>query len=152
MTYARGTDTSPEKSRVEIEKLLVKMKATQHGVGFDNEKGEAIVQFTIEKRQVAFRVAMPKREQFNKMKRGYYPTSSKVDELWQQAVREKWRALLMVLKGKFVAVETGVESFEQAFFYHLQLPQGGTVGEHVMPAYRDALQFPTQKTLTAGTR
>lgn len=152
MTYARGTDTSPEKSRVEIEKLLVKMRATQHGVGFDNEKGEAIVQFTIEKKKVAFRVVMPKRETFKVARNGYYPSETKIDELWQQAIREKWRALLMVLKGKFVAVETGVETFEQAFFYHLQLPQGGTVGEHVAPAYREALMNPTQKTLTAGTR
>jgi hypothetical protein len=82
MTYAKGTETSPEKSRVEIEKLLVRMKATQHGVGFDNEKGEAIVQFTINKRVVAFRVAMPKREQFNKSRHGYFPSASKVDELW----------------------------------------------------------------------
>ena len=152
MAYAKGTEVSPEKSRVEIEKLLVKMKATQHGVGFDNERAEAIIQFTIDKRQVSLRVAMPKRESFNKSRHGYFPTASKVDELWQQAIREKWRGLLMVLKAKFIAIEQGVESFEQAFFYWLQLPQGGTVGEHVMPAYREALQHPTQKTLTAGTR
>lgn len=150
--FASNTQVSPEKSRVEIEKLLTKMKATQGGVGFDSEKGEAVVQFTINKQHVAFRVSMPKREAFNKSKRGYFPTASKVDELWEKAMRQRWRACLMVLKGKFTAVETGVETFEQAFFYHLQLPQGGTVGEHVMPAYRDALMNPTQKTLTAGTR
>jgi hypothetical protein len=56
----------------------------------------------------------------------------------------------MVLKGKFVAVETGVESFEQAFFYYLQVPGGGTVGEHVMPRYQQTLANPSTPLLGAG--
>lgn len=150
MGYAAGTQVTAEKSRVEIEKLLVKQKATQHGVGFDTERGEAIIQFTIDKRQVALRVAMPKREAFAKSRHGYYPTAGKVDELWQQAIRERWRGLLMVLRAKFVAIETGVESFEQAFFYWLQLPTGGTVGEVVMPKYHQAIANPQVPMLGAG--
>lgn len=150
MSYAKGTGVAPEKSRVEIERLLVKHRATQHGVNFDNEKGVAIVIFTISKRVVSFMVDMPKRDQFKGARNGYWPTESKIDDLWQQAIRERWRVLLMALKGKFAAVESGIETFEQAFFYHLQVPGGGTVGEHVMPRYQAAMAAPGTPLLGAG--
>jgi len=169
MGYAKGTDVAPEKSRAEIEKLLTKQKVSQVGVNMDLANGRAIVLFTMPgvvitpaqvwpkvdevrgpPRVVSFAVKMPKREDFNKSRHGYLPTADKVDALWQQAIRERWRNLLMVLKGKFVAIESGVETFEEAFLCHLQVPSGGTVGEHVMPRYQQAIANPGSPLLGSG--
>jgi len=170
MSYAQGTKVAPEKSRAEIEKLLTKQKVSQVGVNMDLANGRAIVLFTMPgavvtpaaqwpkvvaevrspPRVVSFAVKMPKREDFNKSRNGYLPTADKVDSLWEQAIRARWRNLLMVLKGKFAAIESGVETFEEAFLCHLQVPSGGTVGEHVMPRYQQAIANPGAPLLGSG--
>lgn len=175
--FAKGTGVAAEKSRAKIEKLLRARKATQLGVSFDDENGEAIVIFTMPgklitaaepakswtnpptpataevrepKQTVSFVVKMPKRSAFAKDHRGYIAPEWKVTQLHEQAIRERWRCLLMVLKGKFTAIDAEIEDFETAFLPHLLVPSGGTVRDHVMPAYRSSLSNPGAPLLGSG--
>jgi hypothetical protein len=42
-----------------------------------------------------------------------------------QAEREKWRALLLLVKAKLVAVDAKIASFEEAFFSDIVMPETG---------------------------
>lgn len=41
--------------------------------------------------------------------------------------RQRWRALLLAIKAKLESVETGIETFEEAFLSHIVLTNGLTV-------------------------
>ena len=52
---------------------------------------------------------------------------------YEQAVRQKWRALALVIKAKLEAVESGISVFEQEFLANIILSDGRTVSQHVLP-------------------
>jgi hypothetical protein len=52
---------------------------------------------------------------------------------WEQACRQRWRALALVIKAKLEAVESGITTFEEEFLAHISLPGGGTVGDFMLP-------------------
>jgi hypothetical protein len=52
----------------------------------------------------------------------------------QKAQRQKWRALLLCIKAKLEAVESKIETFEEAFLAHVVMPDGKTVGDHTLTA------------------
>ena len=56
MAYAESTTVPVEKTRAEIERLLVKFKCTQFVVGSDNEAHTAMVQFKAQNRIIRFLV------------------------------------------------------------------------------------------------
>ena len=60
--------------------------------------------------------------------------------------REKWRALFFSIKAKLVSVQSGIESFEDAFLAHVVMPDDSTISDHVRPriasAYSDGKMVP----------
>lgn len=56
---------------------------------------------------------------------------------WQQACRQRWRALALCIKAKLEAVECGIVSFEQEFLAHFQMPDGRTIGDHIIHQLKD---------------
>ena len=58
--------------------------------------------------------------------------------LYEQAVRQRWRALALVIKAKLEAVEAGISEFEDEFLAHVMLPGGQTVGEWMRPQVAEA--------------
>jgi hypothetical protein len=56
----------------------------------------------------------------------------------EQAVRQRWRALALVIKAKLEAFESGIETFEQAFLANILLPDGQTVGQWMVPQVEQA--------------
>jgi FkbM family methyltransferase len=58
-----------------------------------------------------------------------------------QRIRELWRALVLVVKARLESVESGIESFEQAFLPYIQLPDGQTAGEFLIPQVEAAYEL-----------
>lgn len=56
----------------------------------------------------------------------------------EQITRSRWRALLLCIKAKLEAVESKIETFEEAFLSHVIMPDGRTVAEHAIPAIEQA--------------
>ena len=53
--------------------------------------------------------------------------------------RRRWRALMLVLKGKLESIQDDtIETFEEAFLAHTVTPNGATVGEQMLPQLKDA--------------
>lgn len=141
--FAAETSVSAEKSRGEIETTLIRYGADQFMYGWDGDK--AVVGFRMDGRQVRFLLPMPDKtdDEFKLTPSKKYERSD-VDQLraWEQATRQRWRALALVVKAKLEAVESGITTFEDEFLAHIVLPNGSTVGGFMRPqieeAYRSA--------------
>jgi hypothetical protein len=137
--YAEGTAVTPTRSREEIERTLTRFGAAQFAYAWD--QGRAAIAFEVKGRQIRFVLPMPDRQdrQFTHTPaRGHRRSTDAASEAFEQAVRERWRSLALVIKAKLAAVEAGVVSFEDEFLAHTVLPGGATVADHVQPKVREA--------------
>lgn len=147
--YAKGTEVSPAKSKAEIEDTVTRYGATAFASGWLPDR--AVISFEMRGRRVKFVLPMPDpkdkvfTEYVSKGKR-WARTETAAAEFHQQAVRQRWRALALVVKAKLEAVETGISVFEDEFMANIVLPSGETVGEVMRPqialAYRDGSMPP----------
>lgn len=129
--YAAETSVPAERSRAEIERTLVRYGADQFIYGWRDDK--AVIQFRMFHRQVKFVMPIPDVAQFRLTPTRRLRTPTAMKEAHDQAIRQRWRALLMIVKAKLEAVEDGITSFEQEFLAHVLLPNGETVGEWIQP-------------------
>lgn len=135
--YAAGTDVPSSRSRDEIERTLTRYGATrfQYGWEEDGETMRAVIQFVKDNLVIRFLLTFPSREdpEFTLTPTGRDRSDAAMAAAYEQAVRSKWRALLLVVKAKLEAVETGITTFEQEFLPHVVLPGGHTVADEVLP-------------------
>jgi hypothetical protein len=131
--FAENTSVSVEKSRAEIEKLIVRYGATS--TAFMNAPGRALIMFEAKNRKIVFELPLPSQDEkrFERDGRGSHRSPDKKLEVWEQACRQRWRALALVIKAKLEAVESGITTFEDEFLSHIMMPDGQTVGAHVKP-------------------
>lgn len=150
--FAAQTTVSPERSRAEIEALLRKYGADQFSSGW--REGEARIQFAAHGRFVRFVLRMPDPQDkaFTQHPRYKYLKRSPeaARKAYEHAVRQRWRALCLVVKAKLEAVESGIESFEEAFLPHLIMPNGQTVAEMALPAIAAAYESGQMRPLLEG--
>ena len=107
MAYAEKTTVPVSKSRIEIEELIRKHGAGQFVSGYSGDK--VVIGFTAEGRQVRFLMRMP---------------AGRTNKETEQLEGQRWRALLLVIKAKFEAIESGVSCFDDEFLAHIVLPDG----------------------------
>ena len=133
MAYAENTSVSTDKSRSEIERTLQRYGADQFMYGWDQDR--AVVGFRMAGRQIRFLLPMPdKRDRrFTHTPTGKLRKESAVYAEWEQACRQKWRALSLVIKAKLEAVEAGIAIFEDEFMANIVLPNGTTVSQFMLP-------------------
>jgi hypothetical protein len=132
--YAADTSVDSTRSRGEIERTLARYGATQFAYGWNPE--HAMIGFVAKDRQVRFVLPLPSRTD-----RAITHTPAKrirrdpagVEAAYEQAVRQRWRALALVIKAKLEAVEAGIVTFEDEFAMHMVLPDGQTVGQWITP-------------------
>lgn len=128
--YAYKTDVEVSKSRAEIEAQVSRAGAHQVLGGWDNHTRSGFVAFTLNGRQ--YRLDVPRKE---------YGSRDK-----DQVDRERWRALLLIVKARLELVRAELSTVEQEFLPHLMLPNGKPVAEVIMPAieamYQDGQMRP----------
>lgn len=150
-TYASTTSVDSSKSRAEIERTLARYGATGFMYGWDLTS--AVVGFIVSGRQIRFTLPLPDREakEFTHTpSKGLRRSADQVEQAYEQAVRQRWRALALVIKAKLEAVEAGIVSFEQEFAMHMMLPSGETVGQWVLPQLADVYANNTVPALLPG--
>lgn len=139
--YAANTSVPVERSRNEIEATLLRYGASQFMYGWSGDG--AMIAFLVEteqgKRNVRFVLPLPSRDErrFTHHSQGVR-TASAAQGLWEQACRQRWRALLLVVKAKLEAVESGIATFEDEFLAYIMLPDGSTVSELLAPQLQAA--------------
>lgn len=120
--FAASTKVGVEQTRTEIERTLSRYGAT--AFAYMSSAGKAIIAFEANKRHIKITVPLP---------------SGDSDKERQEA-RQRWRALLLVIKAKLESVESGIETLEEAFYANIVMPDGRTIYEstrqHVEIAYQ----------------
>ena len=134
--YAKNTNVSSELSRLEIEKILIRYGAENFAYATAN--GKSLIGFTMFDRQVKFLLPLPKREEFRLTPTGRERSENSQYEAWEQACRQRWRALKLVIQAKLEAVECGISVFEDEFMSNIVLPGGQTVGDFMRPQIEQA--------------
>jgi hypothetical protein len=154
--YAEQTGVPSDRSQAEIERTLARYGADQFMRGWTNEA--AVLAFRCRGKMVRFHLPLPARtsvEFTHTPERGLQRNRPQQEAAYEQAVRQRWRALALVIKAKLEAVECGITSFEDEFMAHLLLPDGQTVGAFMTPQIEEAYAtglMPTRlpALLTAG--
>jgi|ERR1051325_660901 hypothetical protein len=133
MKYAAQTDVSCEKSQAEIRSIISKYGASRYATL--DEPGRAAIMFDVKDRRIRFTLPLPDIADsvFDKDGRGHRRTRDERYKVWEQACRQKWRALALAIKAKLEAVESGIATFEEEFLAYVVLPDSTTVGEFMRP-------------------
>jgi len=130
MSYAEGTSVAFEKSVAEIIGL-VKKAGAQHIGQFEGDDQFAI-QFVLAERLIRFRVPFPRLDQMpTRNGNNVVLTVQQRRDRLDQRVRQRGRALLLVIKAKIESVESGIETIEQAFLAQVVMANGETVYDRV---------------------
>lgn len=138
MRYAEGTAVSVEKSRAEIESCVRRYGATGFISGWRND--DAMITFEIKEKRIRFMLPLPSRtskEFTHTPSRGTRRDERSAYQAWEQACRQRWRALALAVKAKLEAVECGIASFEEEFLAYVVMPNGMTIGEAMIPQLPD---------------
>ncbi len=130
--YAKDTSVSVNDSKAEIERIVERYGADGFMSAWSGDK--AVVAFTMSGRHVRFVLTMPSKdaEEFHIYMRGsvrYQRDPEPARKLWEQACRQRWRALALVIKAKLEAIESDISTFDDEFLAHIVMPDGKTVGE-----------------------
>lgn len=148
--YAENTQVPSDRSRNEIERTLARYGAEQFMYGWQAD--EAVIAFRASGRHVQFRLPMPDRSapEFVETPTGRDRSTAQAEAEFEKAVRQRWRALALVIKAKLEAVEAGITEFESEFLAHIMLPDGTTVGQWARPQLAAAYESGTMPALMPG--
>jgi hypothetical protein len=154
--YAEGTSVTVERSRAELDAILNRNGAKQTMIANDDEKCVAVIGFVIN--GAKFRLELPLPSYADTM-----PAKGKEPQRWwsmgeearkswrssrfHQARRERWRAVLLLLKSKLEIVRIGLSSVEREFMADMVLPGGATAYEALSEALRSGLVTGERKML-----
>lgn len=147
MAFAERTEVPIAKTKGEIDGLLRKHRAT--GFGTFEEADRALIVFQMKDRRIRFDLPLPKASdrRFTVAPNHRQRSAGAATAAWEQACRSRWRALFLCIKAKLESIESGIETFDDAFLAHIQMPDGRTVGEHVKPNVAIAYQGGDMKNL-----
>jgi len=131
MKYASRTTVGAERSRSEIEQTLKRYGADQFAYGWG--EGKAMIGFRMNGKFIRFELPVPKKEDFTNTPTGRRRRSSlTAEKAWDQALRQSWRSLALLVKAKLESVESGITVFEEEFMAQIVMPDGRTVSEWVI--------------------
>lgn len=156
VTYAAKTTVTPEKSRAELEQILKRYGASGFGYGYDDD--QAVVTFRAHGRIIRFTIIVPPLSEFRYTTGAQWDTGGRTRTAAQQrtareqAERQRWRALTLVVKAKLEAIESGIAGFEEEFLAHILLPNGTTVADFLGPQLEDVYATGDMPSLLPATR
>lgn len=104
-------------------------RAGAESIGQMQERDRFVIVFALGERRMKFTVPMV--TSYDGPARGGNGRQIDAKAKVEQMNRQKGRALMLVIKAKLESVESGVETFEQAFLANIMLADGATVYERM---------------------
>ena len=154
MSYANATQVSVERSKLELEKLLVKHGAKQYGTAHNDETGRALVHFKMADRLMRLEVPVPPltdwpdpaKEDYQQKKKcpsgwsrwGSGRREAWVRAQWEQVCRTRWRCMLLIVRAKLEHIALGLSDVEHEFLADIAMPNGRSIAELLKPAIEQA--------------
>ena len=132
--FAANTDVSSDRSRAEIEKTLTRYGASGFIYGWQGQT--SMIGFSFNRRTIQFFLPLPDKNDpdFTQTPTGRARKNTLAQkQAWEQACRQRWRALALVIKAKLEAVESGITTFESEFLAHIVMPGGESIGQFIIP-------------------
>lgn len=137
--FAETTDVPVERTMEEIRAVLKRYQAKSFIAGEIDSR--VVVMFEAHGRRIRFACPLPDLNDIefqavvgNQFAKKGEPLQAK----YEQAVRQRHRALLLTIKAKLESVESGIETFEEAFMPQIVLPSGQTMSEWAVPQIEKA--------------
>ncbi len=127
--FAQNTTVASDRSRTEIERTLQRYGADQFLYGWSLE--DATIGFRANGRRIRFVLPIPDGATVYRTANGREKQNQQ--QARDQDIRQRWRALALVIKAKLEAVESGITTFEDEFLAHTILPSGESVSEWMQP-------------------
>jgi hypothetical protein len=128
--YAQQTAVPIERSRAEIERLL--MRAQAQGFAYMTEGTRAMIGFRYHDLGFKIHLPLPDKDKFSRTPKGRRWRDADGPQIaWEQACRSSWRALCLIVKAKLEAVALGITTVEKEFASDLVLGDGRTLHEHL---------------------
>ena len=141
------------RSCAEIEEMVMRYGAKSFAAGL--EVGRAMVVFDINNRRLRFVLPLPDQTstEFTRKKRYDKIVDCAPEETikkWEQACRQRWCALLLVIKAKLEAVESGISTFDHEFLANIVQKNGMTIGEAWLPKLQGIIDSSKMPPLLPG--
>ena len=133
MTYARDTKVPIDRSKVEIGELFRRYGADDIASGENLRTGDSWVAFSLRRRGFKIVLTMPDRADFATTPTGRTRDRATQTAQWEQACRQRWRAMVLWVKANLEAVDSGIITLEQAFLASMMLPDGSRVEDWLVP-------------------
>jgi hypothetical protein len=148
--YAARTDVPADRSRGEIERLLFRYGATAFQYGWEGDT--AAIGFKLADRYVRILLPMPDRADpaFRQSEGGRRRSAETQQRAYEQAVRQRWRALVLIIKAKLEAIASGITTLEREFLADVVMPNNETVGQWLQPQIEAAYQSGRMPPLLPG--
>jgi len=137
-TFAKKTKVSVEHSKMELERLVGTMGATDY-MTYSGEGGE-IIGFKVKGFVIKMKIPPIHPERFSKTPTGRERTEEQTNRVLQQERMRLWRALILMIKAKWEAIQEGITTLENEFLPHMMLPNKQTVREYLGPQLETLLK------------
>jgi len=154
--YASTTEVTSAKSRSDIEAELERYGATAFAYGWDGTSATLV--FEAEHRRFLLRIPLPdpKSDEYTRSRHAnswqrYELTPEAARQRYEQAVRQRWRAVLLIIKAKLEAVASGITTLEDEFYANILMPDGRTVSDHTRAAIGQAYETNELPALMPGS-
>jgi hypothetical protein len=152
MAYAEATTVAVERSVAEIATLVRRNAGSQIAQLDDDDR--YVIAFTMADRQVRFTVMFDPlaHKRFATDGRGSARDAAGRRKQWEQHRRQRMRAMLLVIRAKFESVDSGVETFEQAFLANVVMSTGETVYDRIAAPIAAEYQTGAPQLMLTGPR
>ena len=148
--YASETVVPIDRSKRQIEEMLRQNGAEQYHTGWDQARD--IIEFGWKGKQIRFVLPRVNPKDFSRSPAGRTRTQSSLQQAVEQADRQRWRALYLVIRAKLEAVEAGIAVFEEEFMAFIVIPgRNMTIGEILVPQITAGRVFDVNRALGTGT-
>jgi hypothetical protein len=148
--YAEGTTVSVEKSQSEVTAILRKYGANRFGTMED--ESTAFLMFEFKGLSVQIAVPLPDISEYSKTETGRIRATSAAEEARNQAIKQRWRALVLAVKAKLEAVEIGISTVEKEFLAFVMMPDGRQLSEHLIPKLQEIVASGNMPKLLGGPK
>jgi len=132
--YAANTTVDSDRSIAEMRKILTRYGANKSA--YDLDELQATIAFELQGRRIKFVTPLPdpRSSDFTHTPSTRVRRSdTAVQQAYEQAIRQRFRALALLVKAKLEAIELGTATFESEMLNKTLLPNGMTVEEWIEP-------------------
>jgi len=143
--YAESTNVQADRSRADIEKVMMRHGA--RGFMYASDIGRAMIGFRILNESgaiVSVQITLPlppnDDKEFTHTPTGKARAREAAVAAWEQACRASWRQLLLIVKAKLEAINAGISTIEREFMPDLVIGKDGRTLGHWMAENQNAIE------------